>query len=130
MFTWLTALKGVSELSKLLGNAYARKENAKTESERIEADVDIQNLKAARDVKIAQIKNFVWYSPRSLISYCVVVVVFKLLVWDTVLGLGVTQNPGDIVLWIVITVLGFLFGSTSAEKIADTIASAIIRKRK
>lgn len=130
MLTWITALRGLSEISKALSAAYERRENAETERERIAADVEIQDLKSARDIRVAQIKNFVWYSPRSLMAYCVTIFVFKLLVWDTVLGWGTTQNPGDIVLWIVVTVIASEFVSTSGQKIADTIASAIIRRRK
>lgn len=49
------------------------------------------------------------------------VYVLKIVVWDTVLQLGVTPNPGDQVNGIVALILGFFFGSKALTDVASRI---------
>lgn len=85
------------------------KENAKTDSERIEADVNIETLKAKRDVQVASTMYDKWWSPRTLIGYMVTILLFKLFVWDTVLGWGVTPYPGTLIMQTTLAVVAFYF---------------------
>lgn len=67
-----------------------------------------------------------WWSPRSLMAYCATIVVAKLLIWDTVLGLGVTPNPGSTVTGIVLTIIGFYFGSKAVADIGSKLLAAAV----
>lgn len=93
------------------------KENAKNDTERIRADTQIATLEAKRDVQVAATIHDKWYSPRTLLGYIVVVFLFKLFIWDTVLGWGVTQYPGSLIMEITNTVVAFYFVSEGLQRI-------------
>lgn len=121
MFGWLISLiNPLGQLTKHLADAYAAKSNAITEQQRIDADERIEAIKAQRDVVIASAGDH-WWSPRVIMGWCVAIYVFKIIVFDTVLQLGVTPNPGNQVTSIVLTVIGFYFVTGTAERIASTI---------
>ena len=131
MFTWLinilNPLKGITDA---LTNAYARKLQADTDKTKIAADVEISNLEARRDVVMSAAVNDRWWSPRNIMGLSVAAYVFKIIVWDSVLQLGITPYPGQQVTFIVMTVIGFYFVSKSADTVANTIATAIGRRNK
>lgn len=119
MFAWLINLiNPLGQVTKHLADAYAAKSNAITEQQRIAADERIEALKAQRDVVVSSIHDR-WWSPRNLMGWCVAIYVAKIIVWDTVLALGVTPNPGSQVTSIVLTVIGFYFVTGAAERIAS-----------
>lgn len=121
MLGWLISLiNPFGQLTKHLADAYAAKSNAVTEQQRIEADERIAAIHAQRDVVIAAREDR-WWSPRNLMGWCVAIYVAKIIVWDTVMQLGVTPNPGSQVTSIVLTVIGFYFVTGTAERIATTI---------
>lgn len=92
--------------------------DAKNDAERLKAEESIALFKGQIELAVAASQHDKWYSVRSLIGYCVTLLVAKLLVWDTVLGLGVTPNPGQLVMWITVTVIGFYFASKTAIDVA------------
>lgn len=120
----INPLKGITDA---LTSAYQAKLNAQNDAERISADKEIAWLEARRDVAISA-KTDPWWSPRSLMGWSVSLYVFKLVVWDSVLQLGVTPYPGEQVSWIVVTIIGFYFVSRSAETIANSLTSAFRKK--
>lgn len=124
--SWMNPLKVISSS---LVQAHLNSVNAANEKDRITADVEIASLSAKRDVLIALLAE-PWWTPRSLMGYCVLALVFKLVVWDSALGLGVTPPVGEFVTWISATIIGFYFFSKSAETITHTIANAISRRYK
>lgn len=126
----LSFLNPLNAITGALTDAYKRKLEADTDKTRIAADVEISNLEAKRDAVIAATVNDTWHSPRSVMGYSVAILVFKLLVWDTVLQLGSTPYPGEIVTWIMITVIGFYFVSRSAETIASSIAGVLAKRNR
>lgn len=95
--------------------------DAKNDTERLKAEQDMAYWRGQIELATVAAQNDKWYSIRSLIGYCVFLLVFKIIVWDTVLGLGVTPNPGQLVLWITVTVIGFYFASKTAIDIARTL---------
>jgi hypothetical protein len=125
MFDFLNPL---SLITGSLERAYARYETAQTDTQKIQAQVEIQIYQAKANAVIAASANDRWFSVRSLMGYAVVIVVWKLLVWDTVFGWGITLNPGNLVIWIMVTIIGFYFVSRTAETIASQIAGTIGRK--
>ncbi len=125
----LDALNPLNAITGALTHAYEVHANAKNDKDRIAAEVEIEELKARRDVVIAASVNDRWWSPRTLMGWSVAIYVAKIIVWDTVLGLGITPNPGVIVGDIVKVVIGFYFLAKGAETVANTIAGAIGRRR-
>lgn len=125
----LDFLNPLNAITDALTKAYSVHENAKNDRERLAAEVQIRNLEVRRDVIVAASVNDRWWSTRELIGKCVFLYVFKIIVWDTVLGWGVTPNPGEQVTFIVMTVIGFYFVSKGAETIANTIASSLSARR-
>lgn len=122
MLGWLLSLiNPLGQLTKQLADAYAAKSNAQTEQQRIAADERIEAIKAQRDVVIAASIHDKWWSPRTIMGWCVALYVAKIIAWDTVFQLGVTPNPGSQVTSIVLTVIGFYFVTGTAERIAATI---------
>lgn len=123
MLGFLNPLTGIT---KALTSAYEKKLAAANDSQRIEAEKEIafweQRAEAAKGAAADP-----WFSPRTIMGWCVAIYVFKIIVWDTVLGLGVTRYPGEHVTFIVMTVIGFYFVSRGAETIATTISRAISR---
>lgn len=85
------------------------KEEAKNDRDRIYAEQKIAELEARRDVQVAATIHDKWYGPRSLIGYIVVILLGKIFVWDTVLGLGVTPYPGALVMETTTAVVAFYF---------------------
>lgn len=84
---WLNPLNAITDA---LTKAYEAKLNAANDSGRIAAQVEIENLQAKRDVLISAAVNDRPWSPRSVMSYVVCIFVLKIIVWDSVLQLGVT----------------------------------------
>lgn len=72
---------------------------------------------------LAATATFRWWHPQNLIAYCVVVYVGKIVVWDTVFGLGVTPYPGDHVTWLMMAVVGFYFLNRGIVEVAGRIAA-------
>ena len=94
--------------------------DANNDAPRLKAEENMAYFKGQIELAVAASRYDKWYSVRSLIGYCVTLVA-KLLVWDTVLGWGVTPNPGQLVMWITVTVIGFYFASKTAIDVARII---------
>lgn len=95
--------------------------DANNDASRLKAEENMAYFKGQIELAVAASSYDKWYSVRSLIGYCVVILVAKLLIWDTVLGWGVTPNPGQLVMWITVTVIGFYFASKTAIDVARII---------
>lgn len=95
-----------TSLSEELRRAYQAKLDADNNSQKIAADELISKLHLQQQLLIVEQKR--WYTAwiRPMLALPVVVFVWKIIVWDTVLGLGVTQEPGDLIRWIVLTTIG------------------------
>lgn len=115
----------VKELTGPLERAYQDYLKADTDEKKLAAEQAIAFYKGQIELAQTAAQNDKWWSTRELMAKCVLVLVAKLLVWDTVLGLGVTPDPGvtvNAILWIVI---GFYFGSKAATDVATKLLSAI-----
>lgn len=120
----------LKQLTDPLLQAYQQKLSAQNDAERLAAEQQIAfyegQIALARDA--AQSDR--WYSPRSLMAYCATIVVAKLLVWDTVFGLGVTPDPGSIVNGIVLTIIGFYFGAKALSDLGGKLITAALTGRR
>jgi hypothetical protein len=122
---WLNPLGAITSS---LERAYQAKLAAANDTDRIAAEVEIETLKARRDVVISASLNDKWWSPRTIMGWSAALYVGKIVVWDTVLQWGVTPNPGEQVTMIVMTIVGFYFVAKGAETVANTLAGVIRRK--
>lgn len=119
---------GLSSLTGSLERAYQAKLNAQNDQARIDADKQIEFFKGQIALASEAARNDKWWSTRELIGKCALIYIFKIIVWDTVLQLGVTPDPGPQVTGIVMLVLGFYFGSKAASDIAGKVLSAVVRR--
>lgn len=106
---WLLQFFGGGFLSKLtdrLGDAYEAKLRADTDEKKLQADMYISHLEAQRSILVEEQKRLLTAWIRPAIAFPVVVFVWKIVLWDTVLQWGTTPWPGDFVHWVVITVIG------------------------
>jgi len=106
-------------------DAYNAKLKAGNVSERIAADTAAAEIVAQQhDVKVAAeiviAEQGRWYTACIRPLFCVpfIVFTFKVIVWDKVLGWGVT-DPLDANMWSVFMIIvGAYFGGRSIEKVA------------
>lgn len=115
----------VRELTGPLERAYQAKLTAQNDEQRIEADKAVKFFEGQISLAQTAAQHDKWWSTRELIGKCALIYVFKIVVWDSVLKLGVTPDPGPQVTGIVMLVIGFYFGSKAATDIAARLLSAV-----
>jgi hypothetical protein len=128
VLVWLGNLIG-GPFAKAAVDAYRAKLTAENTSEKIAADLAARELgveqrerELATQVVIAEQGR--WYTalPRPLFAFAFVIYVWKVVVWDKVLGLGSTDAlSSDVAQWAMIVLTAY-FGGRSLEKVARIIA--------
>ena len=116
---WLLQLLSGGVLSTItdeIGKWQERKYKAENDKDKLEAEQQIAFLEGRRSVLMEEQKR--WYTAwiRPMMALPVVIYMWKIVVWDTVLQWGVTPNPGEFVNWIVITVIGAYFLTRPFER--------------
>lgn len=109
----LNPLKAIGEQ---LNRAYELKLLAANDKERIEAEKAISQLEARRDVLVAEQGSWMTRWIRPALAFPVVVFWNKLIIYDTVLGLGTTPDPGEYVMWFCVLVPNVYFLVRSNER--------------
>ena len=125
---WLGNLLG-GPFAKAAVDAYRVKLSADNTSEKIAADLTAKELaleqrerKLASQAVIAEQGR--WYTalPRPLFAFAFIIYVWKVVVWDKVLGLGTTDVlNGDVGQWAMMVLTAY-FGGRSLEKVAAIVA--------
>jgi len=88
-------------------------------------ELDRREAEVNASVIVAEQGNLITRSIRPLLALPVIILVWKLLVWDKALGQwtgGVTDALSDQIWWYCTTVTIAYFGGRTAEKIADKVA--------
>jgi hypothetical protein len=121
---WLGNLLG-GPFAAAAVKAYQAKLTAENTSEKIAANlagrelaVEQREAELATQTVIAEQGR--WYTalPRPLFAFAFVIYVWKVVVWDRVLGLGTTVAlSGDVAQWAMIVLTAY-FGGRSLEKVA------------
>jgi hypothetical protein len=124
MWTWLASLLGGPIVNGLIG-AYKAKLEASNTLDRIAADLagkeieaEIEARKQASAIIIAEQGR--WYTAmiRPLLAMPIVIYFWKVIVWDKVLGWGVTDPiTGMVADWAGVIVTAYV-GGRSIEKVA------------
>ena len=125
---WLGNLLG-GPFAKAAVDAYRARLAAGNTSEKVTADLAARELaveqrerELATQVVIAEEGR--WYTalPRPLFAFAFIIYVWKVVVWDKVLGLGTTDAlSGDVAQWALIVLTAY-FGGRSIEKVARILA--------
>jgi hypothetical protein len=125
---WLGKLLG-GPFAKAAVDAYRAKLSAENSSEKIAADLAARELSVeqrerelATQVVIAEQGR--WYAalPRPLFALAFIIYVWKVVVWDKVLGFGSTDPlSGEVAQWAMIVLTAY-FGGRSLEKVARILA--------
>jgi len=121
----VTSLIGGPIVNALLDGYRARLDAGNT-SERIAADLAARELAvqqaeiaAQAQLRIAQIGR--WHEPEHLAAYIFVAYLGKVVVWDSMLGLGATPAiKGAAGEWLALIAM-FLFGKRTIENVARII---------
>lgn len=125
ILSWLNPL---GALADGLADAYRAKLAAKNDEQRIEADKQIAFFQGQMQLAQVATQHDKWWSTREMIGKCVLIYIFKIVVWDTVLGWGVTPDPGPVVGGIVMVTIGFYFGAKAVTDIGARLLATIGRR--
>lgn len=132
MWQLLSSLIGGPIISGAI-SAYKAKLEAGNTTDRLAADLAARELEVQKreaelqgDYKRALIGR--WYEPANLAAYVFVIYLAKVVVWDTMLGLGVTPPvKGAVGEWLAL-IAAFLFAKRGAENVSMIISSALRRR--
>lgn len=99
----------VGQIGKELNTAYANRLAAKNSSERIAADKEIAGLEARKEVLVAESRKGWNIAFRAFLALPFGLFVWKVVVWDKLLGLGVTDDLSTDMWKLMAVVYGFYF---------------------
>jgi len=107
---------GIAAIGGQLRAAYELKLKAQTDHEKLEADQRIQELQAQQSVLIAEQGNWMtrWIRPAFALPF--VIYNAKVVVWDKVLGWGVTDPLSSDFAQMQMVMIGAYFLGRSIEK--------------
>lgn len=94
-------------------NAYKAKLTAENSTEAVAAGLAAKELEVQTQVRIAEIGH--WYEPDKLMGYTVCALFAKIVVYDTILGLGTTDLHAG---WMTTTcniIVGSYFGMSTVS---------------
>ena len=124
VLSWLGNLLG-GPFAAAAVKAYQAKLTAENTSEKIAADLAARELSVEqREAELAAqtviAEQGRWYTalPRPLFAGAYIIYVWKVVVWDKVLGWGTTDAlSGDVAQWATVVLTAY-FGGRSLEKVA------------
>ena len=99
----------ISAIAGKIAEAYIAKENAKTDQDRIRADVDIAALSAKQAVLIAESRTPINQCVRLVLTLPAAAFLWKVIIWDKLLSLGATDALSQNLWYYVFMVLSFYF---------------------
>ncbi len=134
MWAILANLIGGPIISGAIG-AYKAKLEAGNTTDRMAVELAERELAVQQreremqtQILVAEQGNWITRSIRPLWALPFILFTFKVIVWDKLLGWGVT-DPLDDKMWNVFMIMvAAYFGGRSAEKVATTVAGALRRK--
>jgi len=116
---WLGNLLG-GPFAKAAVDAYRAKLTAENTSEKIARELDVEQRERELSTQVVIAEQGRWYTalPRPLFAFAFIIYVWKVVVFDKVLGLGSTDPlSGDVSQWAMIVLTAY-FGGRSLEKVA------------
>ena len=116
LLSWISG-GGLNGIAREIARVRIERERAQTAVAKLESDVILEQLQARQAVLIAEQGNWQTRWIRPALAFPAIVFWWKLLIWDTVLGLGTTPDPGEWVMWFAVTVPNVYFLMRPVEKL-------------
>lgn len=112
----LSLINPIGRIAESITQAKLKSLDAATEQERIRAEVMLSQLEARQAVLIAEQRSLVtrWIRPAFALPF--IIYNFKVVVWDKVLGLGVTDDLSSSYWQLQMVVFGAYFLTRGFEK--------------
>lgn len=107
--------------------AYQAKLSAENSTEAVAAGLAAQELQVQAQIRIAEIGH--WYEPDKVMGYCVAALVFKLIVWDTILQMGTTNLHDGWMTGTANLIIGSYFGMTTVSTATRVLTRFLASKR-
>lgn len=105
----------VGQIGKELNTAYSNRLKAQNEASRIEADQNIASLEARKSVLVAEARHQWNILFRFILAAPFALFVWKVVVWDKLLGWGATDNLSPELWNLMMVVYGFYFVYETAQ---------------
>ena len=123
MWSFLSGLMGLKGIAEKIADAYAERQKALTDRERIVADERIKMLEMQRDVLVSEQGSRLtrWVRPAFALPF--VVYVHKLVIWDKVLGFGSTDALSPELAQTMAIIIGAYFVARPFEKVGQVWAN-------
>ena len=117
---WLAG-GGISAIGDQLNKAYDRKLTADTDEKKLEAEQEISYLNAKRDILLKEQDNWFTRSIRPAFAYPFIIFIWKVVVWDKVLGWGTTDPLSDNMAYVLMTIIAAYFLPRGVQKIVRDV---------
>jgi hypothetical protein len=117
--TWVALLTAGGRLAKALARAERERESAGTREAELEADVRMAQLRAREVALISGPGVILTRSVQTAIAAPFVIYNFKVIVWDKVLKLGVTDPLGAFEQYLGLIVCTFYFLAVGGASVMD-----------
>ncbi len=99
----------ISAITKQISEAFIAKTNAETDQERIKAEIDIAALQGKQAVSIAESITPITQIVRLFLTFPAGAFLWKVIIWDKLLGWGATDGLSQNLWYYVFMVLSFYF---------------------
>jgi len=106
---------GLSGIAEQLQVAHRNKLQAETDEQKLAADITIKQLEARQNALIQGKGAWVSKAVQAAWAFPFIIFNFKVIVWDKVLKLGVTDPLGEFERNIGMIIVGFYFLTTGAN---------------
>ena len=106
---------GLSGIAEQLQVAHRNKLRAETDEQKLAADITIKQLEARQNALIQGKGAWVSKAVQAAWAFPFIIFNFKVIVWDKVLKLGVTDPLGEFERNIGMIIVGFYFLTTGAN---------------
>lgn len=126
MLSIIKGLLGFKGIAEQLAAAYAAKQNATTDQQRIAAQERIEHYQTLERILIAEQGSWLTRWVRPALALGPTVYLGKIFIWDKVLKLGTTDPLSDELSAILVTIVGAYFITRPFEKVGQAWAA---RKR-
>lgn len=105
----LSLINPIARVTEAIAKARAQYDAARNDRERIAAEERMHTLRMQRDILVKEKGSGTNALVRMLFAAPFIAYTWKLVLWDKVLGLGVTDKLSDDLTYIWLAIVGFYF---------------------
>lgn len=116
VLSWLTG-GGIKAIGAELRGAYEAKLNAKTDQAKLDAEETIARLEAQQSILLAEQGRWLTSWIRPAIAFPFVLYLWKLVIYDKILGWGATDNLSTDLWQLMMVVVGAYFLTRPIESV-------------